>query len=77
LHRLADALDVTTDYLLGRVNERDGLAGADKRHRLKSDGRDAAASVIEMLAKKPGAARARVCLGGGRCGRNGPRFAGA
>ena len=56
LRRLADALDVTTDYLLGRVNELDGLAGADKLHRhydrLTSDDRDVADSVIEMLAKK-------------------------
>jgi hypothetical protein len=66
LHRLADALDVTTDYLLGRVNERDGLAGADKRHRhydrLTSDGRDAADSVMEMLAKsrEPRAQRRKI-----------------
>jgi transcriptional regulator with XRE-family HTH domain len=56
LRRLADALDVTTDYLLGRVRDLDGLAGADKLHRhydrLTSDDRDVADSVIEMLAKK-------------------------
>jgi transcriptional regulator with XRE-family HTH domain len=34
LRRLADALDVTTDYLLGRVDALDGLAaGASKLHR--------------------------------------------
>src|SRR5215831_4298497 len=33
LRRLADALDVTTDYLLGRVTELNGLAGVDKLHR--------------------------------------------
>lgn len=56
LRRLADALDVTTDYLLGRVKELDGLAGTDKLHRhydrLTSDDRDVADSVIQMLAKK-------------------------
>jgi len=56
LRRLADALDVTTDYLLGRVTDLNGLAGADKLHRhydrLTSDDRDVADSVIEMLAKK-------------------------
>ena len=56
LRRLADALDVTTDFLLGRVKELDGLAGADKLHRhydrLTSDDRDVADSLMEMLAKK-------------------------
>src|SRR6516162_932375 len=56
LRRLADALDVTTDYLLGRVTDLNGLAGADKLHRhydrLTSDDRDVADSVIEMLARK-------------------------
>src|SRR5229473_1137936 len=34
LRRLADALDATTDYLLGRVSDLTGLAeGADKLHR--------------------------------------------
>jgi transcriptional regulator with XRE-family HTH domain len=55
LRRLADALDVTTDFLLGRV-KLDGLAGADKLHRhydrLTSDDRDVADSLMEMLAKK-------------------------
>jgi transcriptional regulator with XRE-family HTH domain len=56
LRRLADALDVTTDFLLGRVKELDGLAGADKLHRhydrLTSDDRDVADTLMEMLAKK-------------------------
>jgi transcriptional regulator with XRE-family HTH domain len=56
LRRLADALDVATDFLLGRVKELDGLAGADKLHRhydrLTSDDRDVADSLMEMLAKK-------------------------
>ena len=33
LHRLADALDVTTDYLLGRTEEFDGSVAAAKLHR--------------------------------------------
>jgi transcriptional regulator with XRE-family HTH domain len=56
LRRLADALDVTTDFLLGRVKELDGLAGADKLHRhydrLTSDDRDVADGLMEILAKK-------------------------
>jgi transcriptional regulator with XRE-family HTH domain len=56
LRRLADALDVTTDYLLGRVKELDGLAGADRLHRhydrLSSQDRDVADSVLETLARK-------------------------
>jgi hypothetical protein len=54
--RLAHALEVTTDYLLGRVKELDGLAGADRLHRhydrLTSDDRDVAESLMELLAKK-------------------------
>src|SRR5271168_618149 len=56
LRRLADALDVTTDYLLGRAKDLDGLAGADRLHRhydrLTSDDRDVAESFMELLAKK-------------------------
>ena len=33
LKKLADALDVTTDYLLGRVDDPSGLAGAERIHR--------------------------------------------
>jgi hypothetical protein len=62
---LADALDVTTDYLLGRVKELDGLAGADRLHRhykrLTSDDRDVADSLMELLAKK---AESRARRGG-------------
>jgi hypothetical protein len=47
---------VTTDYLLGRVKELDGLAGADRLHRhydrLSSEDRDVADSVLETLARK-------------------------
>ena len=56
LKRLADALNVTTDYLLGRVNDPAGLAGADRIHRhlgqLKGQDRSFAEDMIEMLAKK-------------------------
>jgi transcriptional regulator with XRE-family HTH domain len=56
LRRLADALDVTTDYLLGRVKETDGLAGSDRLHRhynrLTADDRDIADGLMELLAKK-------------------------
>src|SRR4051812_33811147 len=33
LRRLADALDVTTDYLLGRVKEMQDVVGSDRVHR--------------------------------------------
>jgi len=33
LRRIADALDVTTDYLLGRVDDRQSLGAMDKLHR--------------------------------------------
>ncbi len=56
LKRLADALDVTTDFLLGRVADPAGLAGADRIHRhlgqLKGSDRRTAEDMIEMLAKK-------------------------
>ena len=56
LRRLADALDVTTDYLLGRVSDSQVLAGADKlyRHldRLTANDRDIAKNFLEMLADK-------------------------
>jgi len=64
LRRLADALDVTTDYLLGRVKELDGLAGADRLHRhydrLSSEDRDVADSVLETLARKAADSARRV-----------------
>lgn len=62
LKRLADALDVTTDYLLGRVDDPAGLAGADRLHRdlarLQGADRDIAEELIETLAKRA-AARTR------------------
>jgi transcriptional regulator with XRE-family HTH domain len=56
LRRLADALDVTTDYLLGRVTDTEALAGADTLHRhldqLTSDDREMAKDFLELLAEK-------------------------
>ena len=58
LRRLADALDVTTDYLLGRVTDSQLLAGADKLYRdldrLTANDRDIAKDFLEMLADKAG-----------------------
>ncbi len=61
LQRLANALDVTTDYLLGRVDE-PGLAEAgDPLYRdigkLTDRDRDIAREFLEMLAKKAEAKR--------------------
>lgn len=56
LRILGDTLDVTTDYLLGRVEEFKALAGADRMHRhydsLTSSDRKMADELIEMLAKR-------------------------
>lgn len=56
LRRLADALDVTTDYLLGRVTDSQALAGADTLHRhfdrLTSEDREIAEDFIKLLAQK-------------------------
>lgn len=56
LRILADSLDVTTDYLLGRVEEFKALAGADRLHRhyesLKGSDRKMADELITMLAKR-------------------------
>lgn len=56
LRLLADTLDVTTDYLLGRVAEFKDLAGADKLHRhyskLHEDDRRFADDLITHLASK-------------------------
>ena len=56
LRRLADALKVSTDYLLGRVSEEEALAGADTffRHldRLTSEDRNIAENFLEFLAEK-------------------------
>ena len=56
LRLLADKLDVTTDYLLGRVAEFKELAGADELHRhynaLKDSDRKFADELITHLASK-------------------------
>ena len=56
LRRLADALEVTTDYLLGRVTDAQTLAGADRLHRhldrLTSDDREMAEDFLKLLADK-------------------------
>ena len=56
LRLLADTLDVTTDYLLGRVEEFKNLAGADKLHRhyenLQQEDRKFADELITLLANK-------------------------
>lgn len=56
LRLLADTLDVTTDYLLGRVDEFKSMAGADRLHRhyeaLQGADRKMADTLITMLAKK-------------------------
>ena len=56
LRLLADKLDVTTDYLLGRVETFKELAGADELHRhynaLQPDDRKFADDLIAHLAKK-------------------------
>jgi transcriptional regulator with XRE-family HTH domain len=56
LRILADSLDVTTDYLLGRVDEFKALAGADRLHRhyesLQGSDRKMADELIDMLAKR-------------------------
>lgn len=56
LRILADSLDVTTDYLLGRVDEFKALAGADRLHRhyesLQGADRKMADDLIDMLAKR-------------------------
>lgn len=56
LRKLADALEVTTDYLLGRVSDPVGLSGADKIHHnlglLAGSDRKTAEDMIEMLANR-------------------------
>lgn len=56
LRLLADTLDVTTDYLLGRVSEFKELAGADQLHRhydaLQETDRKFADALITHLAGK-------------------------
>ena len=56
LRRLADALEVTTDYLLGRVTDMQALAEADRlnRHfdRLTTADRDIAENFLKLLADR-------------------------
>lgn len=56
LRRLAEALNVSTDYLLGRVTDMQALAGADAIHRyfdqLTSADQDMAEEFLRVLAKK-------------------------
>jgi transcriptional regulator with XRE-family HTH domain len=56
LRRLAIALDVTTDFLLGRTNEPSGLGAPDELHRhwerLSDEDRRAALAMLEVLAKR-------------------------
>lgn len=59
LRLLADKLDVTTDYLLGRVADFKDLAGADQLHRhysaLEQGDRKFADDLITLLASKAAA----------------------
>jgi transcriptional regulator with XRE-family HTH domain len=61
LRLLADKLDVTTDYLLGRVDDFKALAGADQLHRhyhaLADSDRKFADDLITHLANKAGGSR--------------------
>jgi transcriptional regulator with XRE-family HTH domain len=57
LKRLADALKVSTDYLLGRTSEMQAtLAGADKLHRhysgLSAEYQEMADEFVQMLAQR-------------------------
>ncbi|MFA6234126.1 MAG: helix-turn-helix transcriptional regulator [Bacteroidota bacterium] len=54
LRKLADALEVTTDYLLGRVTEFQAMAGADQLHRdfdrLSIQDREFAEQILQLFA---------------------------
>ncbi len=56
LRRLADALEVTTDFLLGRVEGMEETAEADRLHRhlsqLSAADRDVADNILKMLAER-------------------------
>ncbi len=56
LRRLADALEVTTDYLLGRVEEVGATASATRLHRhiqqLRQSDRELAETLIAQMAAK-------------------------
>ncbi|MBI3129668.1 MAG: helix-turn-helix transcriptional regulator [Candidatus Tectomicrobia bacterium] len=53
LRRLADALDVSTDYLLGRIKEIAGPATAEQLHRdfdhMSQDDRELAEKIFDVL----------------------------
>ncbi len=61
LRKLADALEVTTDYLLGRVPDPVGLAGPERIYRnlgqLTGSDRKTVEDIIEILANRGNAAR--------------------
>ena len=63
LKRLADALDVTTDYLLGRVDAYDALAGSDELHRhygrLSTDDRAITEALVKILAQRTKSTKTR------------------
>lgn len=56
LKRLADALDVTTDFLLGRVDDPNALGAADRLHRhidqLSVSDKEFAEDMLEKLAER-------------------------
>jgi len=56
LRRLANALEVTTDYLLGRVDDPEAYADADPLYRdfknLSSEDRELAQSFMKMLSER-------------------------
>ncbi len=56
LRRLADALDVTTDYLLGRVNDMQAVGDVDRVHRhleqMSTTDREIAEGFLRMLVDK-------------------------
>ena len=56
LKRVADALEVTADYLLGRVDEETAFAGADELYRdidnLTAEDRDFARRMVADLARR-------------------------
>ena len=61
LRKLAIALDVTTDYLLGRVDSPDAAAAADPLYRhgakLTAEDRQLATDFIQMLAERDAKSR--------------------
>lgn len=61
LRRLADALEVTTDFLLGRVDEMEGTADADRLHRhlseLSAADRDVFDNILKAFADRKAKAK--------------------